>query len=345
MMSFKVCLHVLGFITVILLPSIATGQTKTDAKPIELRLAHMMPASSPHHRHLENWAAKIAADSGGRLKVRIFPANTLLPGPEIYDGVKNGAVDLGYSWRYKPTGFDIGGKFAFILNAPDTVTGGVLYDEIWAKFPREMENEWKDVKVLYLVPSVPNYLASTKSLSPLDSIKGQQLRVASNELGTFVRQLGGTPAFMSHSDFIIGLDKGTVNGGGLLSVMVVDYKLGGKLKSIIMDPVGLAGPVFLAMNKDSYSKLPDDLKNVIDKSCEQGKKDGIKYFAALQEETTKYFKASNMEMIYLKGAEKQMFEEVYASVRQQVGKDLDAKGYPGTEIVRFITERVKHYSR
>ena len=36
-------------------------------KPIELRLAHMFPVGSPSHQHIEAWAKKIAADSGGRL--------------------------------------------------------------------------------------------------------------------------------------------------------------------------------------------------------------------------------------------------------------------------------------
>jgi TRAP-type C4-dicarboxylate transport system substrate-binding protein len=269
----------------------------------------------------------------------------VLPGPEIYDGVRKGAVDLGFSWRYKAEGFELGVTFPFIIGAPDTVTGGLVYDDVWRQFHEAMGTEWKDVKVLYLLPSVPNYLACVKSLSPLDNIRGQQIRVPSNEFASFVKEIGGTPAFMSSGDFVVGLDKGTVQGAILLSAMVVDYKLGGKLKSILMDTVGLAGPVYLVMNKKSYNELPEDLKNVIDNSCEWGKKDGIRYFSAQMDDAIKYFKSSGMEMVYLKGEEKQRFDSAYERVCDQVGKDLDAKGYPGTEVIQFIRQRVKHYAR
>jgi TRAP-type C4-dicarboxylate transport system substrate-binding protein len=344
-MKLKLGLGLLAFFVIACFPLRAIAQPKTAEEPIELRLAHMMPVGSPSHKHIEDWAQKIATDSKGRLKIRIFPANTLLPGPEIYDGVRKGAVDLGFSWRYKPQGFEVGVTFPFILGAQDTVTGGLVYDDVWRQFPKVMDAEWKDVKVLYLLPSVPNYLASVKSLSPLDNIRGQQIRVPSNEFASFVKEIGGTPAFMASGDFVVGLDKGTVHGAILLSSMVVDYKLGSKLKSIVMDAVGLAGPVFLVMNKDSYNKLPNDLKKVIDESCEWGKKDGIRYFSATMEEAKKYFKASGMEMVYLQGEDKQRFDSAYERVCDQVGKDLDAKGYPGTEIIQFIRQRVKHYAR
>ena len=305
-----------------------------------------MPVGSPSAQHIERWAKRIASDSKGRLKVQIFPSNTLIPGPEIYDAVKTGTVDLGFSWRYKPAGFDIGVALPFLLGAPNTLIGSRVYDDIWRKFPKAMAEEWKGVKILYLVPSVPNYLASRKELRKVDDIKGQQIRVPSPEFASFIKELGGTPAFMSSGDFIIGLDKGVVDGAVLLSAMIADYKLGGKIKDVIMDPTfGLAGPVFLAMNEDSYNRLPADLKGVLDKSCEWAKEDALKYWTATMESAKNYCKTSGIQMIYLKGEEKQKLVTVYERTCDKIGKDLDAKGRPGTELVRFIRERVKQYTQ
>jgi len=74
----------------------------SQGKPIDLRLAHMFPVVSPSHQLVENWAKKIATDSNGRLTIRIFPVNTLLAAPEIYDGVAKGAFLFDISQKVIP---------------------------------------------------------------------------------------------------------------------------------------------------------------------------------------------------------------------------------------------------
>ncbi len=337
--------HFIVFVVmaVIALPLAASAQS--SGKAVELRLAHMMPVGSPSHQHIEAWAKKVATDSKGKLTIRIFPSNTLLPGPEIYDGVVKGAADLGFSWRYKPEGQPIGVTFPFILGAPDTMTAARIYDDLWKKFPKEMGDEWKDMKILYLVPSVANHLSSRKPLRKCDDVRGQQIRVPSADGALFVRELGGAPAFMSTGDFAVAIEKGTVDGAFLLSSTIVDYKLGGKIKYIMMDPIGFAGPVFLGMNKSSFSKLPADMQGVLEKTAEWAKGDALKYWTATLEDAKKYYKATGVEMVYLTGEEKQKMAAAYDKTCNKIASDLDAKGHPGTQVLQFIRERGKAYSR
>jgi TRAP-type C4-dicarboxylate transport system substrate-binding protein len=263
----------------------------------------------------------------------------------MYDGVVKGAADIGYAWRYKPTNYTIGVLFPFLLSAPDTVTAGRVYDDIWKKFPKVMGDEWKDVKILWLEPSMPVYLFSRKPLRSLEDMKGQQIRVPSKELADLMKELGISPTFMSAADFIVGLDKGTVDGACGLFAIIPDYKIGGKIKYVLMISLGVSTPVMVAMNKDSFNKLPPDLQRVIEESCEWGKKDSIKCWSELYDDCMKYSKAERIELVYPRGDEKAKLVTVIERSRDKVGADLDAKGYPGTEIVRFIRERVEHYAR
>jgi TRAP-type transport system periplasmic protein len=338
-------LMLLAVVVMVGLSPTAFAQSTAPGKSIELRLAHMMPVASPSHQHIEAWAKKIATDSKGRLTIRIFASNTLLPGPELYDGVVKGAADIGFSWRYKPEGYGIGVTFPFIVGAPDIATASRVYDDLWQKFPKAMGEEWKGVKVLYRVPSVPNHVASRKTLRKVEDLKGQQMRVPSREAAAFLKDLGASPVFMSTADMVIGVEKGTVDGSFLLSSTIVDYKMGGKIKYIIMDPIGFAGPVFLGVNWDAYNKLPADLKAVLDNSSEWAKNDALNYWTATLEDAKKYFKTDGVEMIYLSGAEKEKLTAAYNGTCDKIGAELDGKGLPGTEVVRFIRERVKHYAR
>jgi TRAP-type C4-dicarboxylate transport system substrate-binding protein len=317
----------------------------SQEKPIELRLAHMFPVSAPAHTHIEHWAEKIAADSKGRLKIRIFPSNTLISAPEMYDGVVKGAADIGYAWRYKPTNYTVGVLFPFLLSAPDTITADRVYADIWNKFPKVMTEEWKDVKILWLEPSMPVYLFSKKPLHKMEDLKGQQIRVPSKELSDLMRELGISPAFMSAADFITRMDKGTVDGACGLFAIIPDYKLAGKIKYVLMISLGVSTPVMVIMNKDSFNSLPADLQRVIEESGEWGKKDSIQCWSELYDDSIKYCKASGIELVYPSAEEKAKLVTIIERSRDKVGADLDAKGYPGTEIVQFIRDRVEHYAR
>jgi len=331
----------LALVLVAFLPLNAFAQ----GKPIELRLAHMFPVGSPSHQHIDAWAKKIATDSKGGLTIRIFPVNTLIPAPELYDGVAKGTADISFGIRYLPKSYTVGVSFPFILGAPDVITAGRVYDDVWKKFPKVMAEEWKDVKILWLAPSMIQGIFTRKPVRVLEDMKGLQIRVPSKEMGDLMKDLGAAPAYMSTADFVIGIEKGTVDGATLQHGAVQDNKLAGRIKYALEVSLPAVTPMMAIMNKDSFNQLPADLQGVIDKSCEFGKEGTIKFWVEAYENALKYFKAEGVELVRLSPEEKARWIPIIERARDRVGADLDAKGYPGTEIVGFIRERVKHYAR
>ena len=164
-------------------------------------------------------------------------------------------------------------------------------------------------------------------------------------MGDVLKYLGATPVYMSTPDFMIGIEKGTVDGAVLIFEAIPDNKLGGRIKYVITDSLGVPTPVGVFMNKDSFNSLPADLQKVIENSCEWGKEDMIRYWSAGYENAKKYCQTEGIELISLSPEERTQFNTIIERNRDKVGADLDAKGYPGTEIVRFIRERAAHYAR
>jgi TRAP-type C4-dicarboxylate transport system substrate-binding protein len=314
-------------------------------KPIELRLAHMFPVGAPSAQYIDAWTKKVTADSNGRLTIRIFPVNTLIPAPELYDGVAKGTADLAYGFRYLPKNYTLGVTFPFILGAPDVVTAGRVYDDVWKKFPKMMAEDWKEVKILWLSPTMVQYISTKKPVRSLEDMKGLQIRVPSKEMGDLMKDLGAAPAFMSTADFVIGMDKGTVDGGTIQPLAVEENKLGGKIKYILELSLGAVTPIMLIMNKDSFSHLPPDLQAVLDKNCESGKDGSIKLWADAYDHALKYFKAEGVEVVRLSPQERARWMPIINRARDRVGAELDGKGYPGTEIVKYMREQIEHYTR
>jgi TRAP-type transport system periplasmic protein len=312
-------------------------------KPIEIRLAHMFPVGSPSHRLMEAWAKKIATDSNGRLTVRIFPVNTLVPAPELVDAAASGTADMSFGFRYLPKGQPVGVTLPFILGAPDVVIATKVYDDLWKKFPKVMADEWKDVKVLWLTSSMFQALHTRKPVRSLEDMKGLQIRVPSKEMGALMKDLGATPVFMSTADFVIGMEKKTVDGGTIQPEAVMDNKLGGNLRYMLELSLGAPTPVFAVMNKEFYNKLPADLKAVVDKSCDWGKKGAIQVWIEAWDLAQKYYKAEGVEVVKLTPQERARVVSIVEKARDRVGAEIDAKGLPGTEIVKYIRERVQYY--
>jgi TRAP-type C4-dicarboxylate transport system substrate-binding protein len=176
-------------------------------------------------------------------------------------------------------------------------------------------------------------------------MKGLQIRVPSRELGDLMKDLGATPVFMSMADFVIGIEKGTVDGVASQPGGIYENKLAGKVRYALDLSLGVPTPMMVIINWDSYNNLLSDLKSVIDKNCEYGKEGTTKVWSDLLEEAKKYFKAEGIEWIQLSREEKARWIPIIENSRDRVGKTLDGKGYPGTEVIRFIRERVEYYAR
>ncbi|MDZ4133186.1 MAG: ABC transporter substrate-binding protein, partial [Dethiobacteria bacterium] len=78
---------------------VSDGTTPADdAQVYEFTLAHFFPAVHPAETELvQGWAAALDEASGGRIKITSYPGETLLKGPEIYEGVVSGIADIGLS--------------------------------------------------------------------------------------------------------------------------------------------------------------------------------------------------------------------------------------------------------
>lgn len=77
-------------VMMMLVPSIALGA-------VELKWTNYFPVPARQSKICEEFIKDLEARSGGQLKIRYFPAGTLLTPAKIYDGVVEGIADIGFS--------------------------------------------------------------------------------------------------------------------------------------------------------------------------------------------------------------------------------------------------------
>jgi TRAP-type C4-dicarboxylate transport system substrate-binding protein len=334
-----------------LFPFIApsTNAQPASTKPVELRLGHMFPVGSPIANHAQHWADKIAADSKGKLTIRIFPSDTLLKSPELYDGVAKDIADLGFSFHRSPSDAPLNQTFSGLFLLPErpnkVETVLKVWNDVYEKFP-QVRAEWEQVKVLWFAFQAAWSMHTKKPVRTLEDMKGLQIRV-SHKLGAdAITAWGGSPVSMSMGECVVALQKGTV--GGVL--MPFDGLFSFKLADILSCStyVSFYEPLFwAAMNKDAYNRLSPELRKVIDNSIEWGISDGIRTAASMHDAGITYAKSLNKgyEFITLTPQELQRWRDLLKPVQDRWASNLDAKGLPGTAMMQFQRERLKSYTK
>jgi TRAP-type C4-dicarboxylate transport system substrate-binding protein len=316
-----------------------------QAQVIELKLAHMDPAGSFADKHFERWAEKLSAASNGRIKIRVYPGASLVTATDTYEAVAKGLVDLGSSLRFSSPGSEFCESMStFLAGVPNATLASKILNEVRVKFSEAYGKEWTKSKVFRISTGGPALIVTKpKAVRALEDLKGLQLRVPVKDASDALTAMGGKPVGMPMADLAVGLEKGTVDGACAQAYALKSYKIADLTKYVTEFPLYVPPDNFTVMNWDSYNKLPADLQKALDSTAEWQQQDYSAAIDAADDEGRAYAKGLNLEFITLTPAEKQRWLDIMTPVQNKIAADLDAKGYPCTEALKFIRGRIAEY--
>ena len=235
------------------------------AQVIKLTLADQNAAVAwgPVHA-LQPWVKKVEDATKGRVKIEIFPAQTLVKGPDIWNAVKTGVADMGWCFH---------GYWADMTPLSDVITlpslpikssekGSEVLWRLYEKFPT-IQNEYKDVHVLQLWASNPYFLITTKKqVKTMEDVKGLKIRVVGGPPTEQLKALGGIPTLIPMPDTYLSMDKGVIDGMGAPWEAIHGFRLYEVVKYYTIVPLS-AVYFSMSMNKKKWESLPKDIQQAI----------------------------------------------------------------------------------
>jgi len=243
----------------------------TAAEPdgvVTLKLHHMQSAAAPAHRFmLTEWADKIEADSGGRMRIRIFPAMQLGgQSAAILDQVRDGITDIGWTLPgYSPGRFPRIEVFElpFVMSSIEVMNRAML--EFLANHPEE----FADVRILQVFAHAGQVVHSKTPIRTADDFVGKKIRVPSRVSSWIVEALGAIPLGTPVAQVAEMLSKGIIDATlipyegsyGMKIHELVDYHSTLEMENTDRFQTQI---FVIAMNKDVYAALPPELQTVID---------------------------------------------------------------------------------
>jgi TRAP-type transport system periplasmic protein len=245
---------------------------RADAPPITLKLHHFFSAvSSGHDKFLVPWARQVEADSGGRLRIDIFPSMQLGGAPAaLFDQVRGGDADIVWGTpSLTPGRFPKIETFElpFVPSRRALVSSKALQD-FAALY---LKDEFADVHPLCFSCSDRGVLHAGAAVRTIEDIKDMKLHVQTRLAGEAMRALGAQPVPMPVEQLPMAISAGVVDGCVDPWHLVPPLRLNDLLKTHTeFSDLSLSSTTFvLAMNKDVYDQLPRDLKPVIDRNSGQ----------------------------------------------------------------------------
>jgi TRAP-type transport system periplasmic protein len=238
-----------------------------DAPQFSLKLHHAFSSvSSAHDKFLAPWARQVEAQSGGRIRIDLFPSMQLGGAPaDLFDQARDGVVDLAWAQTCNTPGrfpkieaFEL----PFLPSSRALVSSKAVQDYANAN----LADEFREVHPICFSCSDRGVLHTNRPVHTIEEIRDLRLHVQTRFAVEAVHWLGAIAVPMPSAQLPLAIAQHVVDGGVDPWNMVPTFKLNDLLKTHTeFADVSLSTTTFvLAMNKGAYDKLPRELKTVID---------------------------------------------------------------------------------
>ena len=337
----------LFFILILMLVSAllfgAHNKAQAAGKPIEVTFATPWSEPNPYAVAAQKWIDKIEKDTNGRVHIKPYWGGTLINPREAFSQLSNGVFDTGWCCiAYVADGFTLSTNYMpFYYGISDPKVRRLIDTEVRKKFP-VLNEEYSKWKILEFVSGNNNVLISVKPVRKITDIKGMSMKGGGPDLEV-IKKLGGEGARVSMGEVYLSLQKKILDGAFVPWETFVAFKFG--------EVAGYVNPVNTSyspypqnfMNMKVWNKLPSDIQKIFDDNIEFWNNAEDEAFRLANEAGMKAAKEAGVEFIEFSAEESKKFFDTFAEVTAKIAADLDAKGYPGTEILNEVMSLAKKY--
>jgi TRAP-type C4-dicarboxylate transport system substrate-binding protein len=315
-----------------------------------LKLHHLLGPNSPAQKNmLEPWANRVGEDSGGRIKVDIYPAMSLGGAPpQLIRQARDGVVDIiwtvnGYTPELFPRTevFELPGVFT-----NNTTATNLAMREMFDQWLAE-EYEGLHVIVLHVHAGQGIQMAEKLVRAPAD-LAGLKMRIPTRTGAWIIESLGATPVGMPVPDLPQALSTGVVDGA------LIPWEIIPALKIHEMTKYQIEGPnserfgtttFQISMNQGSWEKLPPEMQEVIAKnSGEEFAREVGQVWRDSEEGGIKVAVESGNELITLTEEEMAAFRAAMEPVAQRWVEEVTAAGLDGQGLVDAARAAIAKHS-
>ncbi len=322
-------------------------------KNYTLRFHYEQATTSPSavYGH-EPWAKAIEEATNGRVKVQIFPGDTLFKSKtDSVEAVKAGLTDIAFmfAWAHSPQ-FDLIDVLSGPFMIPNAEVGSRVLWKLYTMFP-EIQEQWKDVKLLAAWTTAPYlFLTTKKQIKTLEDFKGMKMRMTGGVGTEMMKLMGGVPVSIPMPQVYENLQKGVIDGLASNIEAILGFRFYEVADQYTFVPT-ICVTQELIMNKRVWEGLPKDIQEQI--MSVSGEAAGIRYGGSVFDRATDQLpavvKENNFKMDVYTPPEEEITrwkETVGKPLWDKWVKDMEKRGYKSAKkIQETALELIEEYKK
>jgi TRAP-type C4-dicarboxylate transport system substrate-binding protein len=242
--------------------AVAPAPVLAQAKPIIWNLPTVAAPTYYHTVNYNAWGAKVKEKSGGRMEIRVHPASSLYPGPELIPAVLDGRSEVGTVLASYLTDvlLEMGPlELPFMTsNIAEHKKAAMqlrpFYTEMLAK---------KGLKLLVISTWPSQQIFSTVPIRTVADWQGKKIRVYGADSANVTRLLGGSPVNIAFGEVYSALEKKTVDGAMTSATNAEPMKFFEVAKYLDYWYLAGAAQEWVVANQKAWDALPKDLQQIV----------------------------------------------------------------------------------
>jgi TRAP-type C4-dicarboxylate transport system substrate-binding protein len=322
----------------ILLAAVVIPVSAQD-KAVTLRYSLLWPASHPGTKLAGEWAKDVEAATSGRVKVTLFPGNTLSPPMQAYDNVVKGIADMASCLlAYAPGRLPLSEVLQQPLGYKNGYQASMMANAYYKKF---QPKEFGDVQVMFLHGAAPGFIMTKKVVNSIKDVKGLRIK-ANAENADIVTNLGGAPVTMPVSEAYDSIQRGVIDGTLFPIEALQGYKIGEVVKTVIQDfGMSYMTSFYTIMNKDKWNALSADDRKAIEKINDVYAEKQAKLWIAGDANAKEFALAKGVKFLDVSAADQAATAALMKPILDKYVAYAKGKGLPGDEALKFCLDYLK----
>ena len=316
--------------------------TPTPATPTLIATMKFTFTAGPPHPEYDtfvNFKQRVEEQSGGRIKIDLYPSASLVKEARALDSAMEGVADLAQFFDSKfPDRLPLAGVWALppIWSTSQEATRwqSELLDEF---FKEEAEKLGVHTVFRYQQPSCLLFLRSTEAYG-LEDIKGLSIRSVSPLFTECLTALDTLAIHVPFTEIYDALQKGMIEGAAGFATNVYTFKWQETGKpGYIINMGGLnSGSCSVQMNQDVYDSLPSDLQEIINEAGREGSLAHSKVLDGVEATNLEKIVDYGATFIQWDDAEIKRVRERLAPMWDDWANEMDSQGLPGSELAAAV---------
>jgi tripartite ATP-independent transporter DctP family solute receptor len=274
------------------------GDSAAQDKPIVLKWGHSYPPDHPSNVGAKKMAEVVAAKTGGKIKIDLYPGGQLGSDKDNIEGTIMGTQDMlligsGGISQFSPR---LGiGECPYIwrdIDHMNTVMDGPVGDEL-----REELLKGRGLRVLNVFYYGRRHLTSNKSITKPDEMKGFKLRTPQVPvIMEMAKAWGATPTPMNIGDLYLALKTGVVDGQENPTPTINGFKFY-EAQKFLMLTEHIITPLPMIINERVWRTLSPDNQKIMLAAAQEARELNNKLMLEQEDAFLDAFKKAGMTIV------------------------------------------------